>query len=110
MEERNDVYKFETESRREMDLVVNRHKLILALYEFLEWYRALYNGRDYDTQYVCNGKIYTQRELHEDKEIPRDEHGMIVGGCTEIYTTDQLLHKLDSLLDDVRDIIARDME
>ena len=110
MEERNDVYKFETESCREMDLVVNRHRLILALYEFLEWSRALYNGRDYDTQYLCNGKIYTQRELYEDKEIPRDEHGMIVGGCKEIYTVDQLLNKLDRLLEDVRDLIARDME
>lgn len=110
MEERNDVYKFETESCREMDLVVNRHRLILALYEFLEWSRALYNGRDYDTQYLYNGKIYTQRELYEDKEIPRDEHGMIVGDCKEIYTVNQLLNKLDRLLEDVRDIIARDME
>ena len=109
MEERNDVYRFETESRREMDLVVNRGRMILALYEFLEWYRALYNGRDYDTQYVCNGKIYTQRELHEDEDIPRDEHGFIKD-CKEVYTVEQLLHKLDSILDDVRDFIIRDME
>lgn len=103
-----DKYTFETIDRREMDLVVNRNKMLLALSELKDWYGALYNGKCYDTKYVCEGKIYTQQELHNADNLQRDEHGLIKD-CKEVYLIDDVLNRINDIIGDMYEFIERNM-
>lgn len=103
-----DKYIFETTSKREMDLVVNRVNMLLALNDLKDWRRALYNGKCYDGRYLCNGKVYTDRELIEATDVPRDEYG-IIKDCTHIFFTDDIINKIDEIIGDMSDFIERNM-
>ena len=103
----HDKYIFETTDPDAMEVVASRNQLLSALYDLQSWGHALYNGKCYDTSYVVNGKIYSQRELMEAKEeLPRDEHGFIKD-CKEVYLIDDVQRRIDDIIRDVNDIINR---
>lgn len=99
-----DKYTFETTDALEMELVTNRHRMIYALGELNDWRRELHNGKEYDTCYLCNGKVYTQRELLEATDLPRDEYGCITD-CERIYLIDNVIKRIDGIMDDISDFI-----
>lgn len=97
----NDKYVFETESSREMEIVVSRHKILSVLDDINNWRRELYKGYDNNVRILCDGKLYTYTELEEVwDELPKDEHGLIKD-CKYIYLNDDLIDKIDDLLSDV---------
>lgn len=97
-------YIFETNDSKEMNLIVNKNKLVEALEELSNWRRELYKSYDNDIKYVCNGKIYNHKELHEDKSILRDEHGTIKG-CKEVYIVNDIIDHIDRILSEVNNLI-----
>ena len=103
-----DKYIFETTSKREMDLVVNRFNMLLALEELKNWYRDLYNGKCYDGKYLCNGKLYTSKELMEATDVPRDEYG-IIKDCEHIFSADDILERINDIIGDMLDFIERNI-
>ena len=54
----NNKYIFETDDLNEMNLVVNKYKLLSALEELKSWRRDLYKGYDNDIKHLSNGNIY----------------------------------------------------
>ena len=51
----NNKYIFETDDLNEMNLVVNKYKLLNALEELKSWRRDLYKGYDNEIKYLGNG-------------------------------------------------------
>ena len=96
----NNKYIFETDDLNEMNLVVNKYKLLSALEELKSWRRYLYKGYDNDIKHLSNGNIYTQQKLLEDINVPRDEHG-IIKDCKRIYYVDDIINRIDEILYDV---------
>ena len=96
----NNKYIFETDDLNEMNLVVNKYKLLSALEELKSWRRDLYKGYDNDIKYLANGNLYSHQELLKDKNIPRDEHG-IIKDCKDIYFVDNIIDRIDEILYDV---------
>ena len=54
----NNKYIFETDDLNEINLVVNKYKLLSALEELKSWRRYLYKGYDNDIKHLSNGNIY----------------------------------------------------
>ena len=97
----NDKYIFATKSLKEMELVLNRHKLLSILEDIKAWRRELYKGYDNNIKYLCNGKLYDFYELEQSRdELPRDEYG-IIKDCQSIYLESDLINKIDDLLYDI---------
>lgn len=97
----NDKYIFETESSREMEIVVSRHKILSVLDDIKNWRRELYKGYDNNVRILCNGKLYTYTEFEETRnELLKDEHGLIKG-CKHVYLDNDLIDKIDDLLSEV---------
>lgn len=103
-----DKYTFETTNSREMDLVVNRTKMLLTLNELKDWYRSLYNGKCYDTSFVCNGKLYTHEEFNKATDLPTDKNGF-VKDYKEVYEIDNVLKRIDEILGDMYEFVERNM-
>ena len=97
----NDKYVFETESSREMEIVVSRHKILSVLDDIINWRKELYKGYDNNVRILCNGKLYIYSEFEKAKdELPKDELGLIKD-CKHVYLDNDLIDKLDDLLSDV---------
>ena len=96
----NDKYIFETDTVKEMELVVDRHKLVSTLYELEKWRRNLYKGYDNNIQYLRNGKIYNQWE-NMNKDFSNDD----INDCKEIYLVEDIINQIDDILYDVNNII-----
>lgn len=97
----NDKYVFETESSREMEIVVSRHKILSVLDDINNWRRELYKGYDNNVRILCDGKLYTYFEFEEVRDkLPKDEHGLIKD-CKYVYLDDDLIDKIDDLLSEV---------
>lgn len=104
----NDKYIFETERAREMDLVVNRHVMLDALFELKEWRRLLYRNKDYnDGHYLIDNKVYTEKDLMVNKEIEKDEYGCIKNISEKFYYQKELINKLDGILRDIEELLNR---
>ena len=107
----NDKYIFETENEREMRLVANRHKFRAALSELKEWYIQILNCKDVNenTKYLIQGNVYTLNETQNKKfsrnnNIEKDEHGLIKD-CKTIYFQEDILRKIEEILDGTFDLI-----
>ena len=87
-----------------MNLIVNKYKLLNALEDLSNWRRELYKGYDNDIKYFCNGKLYNQKDLLEDKSVPRDEHGLIIS-AKGIYLVSEIIDHIDEILSDVRGLL-----
>lgn len=97
----NDKYVFETESSREMEIVVSRHKILSVLDDIKNWRRELYKGYDNNVRILCNGKLYTRTEFEETRdELPKDEHGLIKD-AKHVYLNNDLIDKIDDLLSEI---------
>ena len=103
-----DKYTFETTDKREMDLVVNRNRMLLALSELRDWRNSLYRGKDYDGCYLVCGKLYSERELMEATDLPRNEYGYLED-CKKVYSADDIITKIDYILDNMDDFIERNL-
>ena len=101
-----DKYTFETSSIRDMNLVVNRNDMFYALTKLSDWRRELWNNKDYDSQYLCNGKLYTQQDILMNNDLPRNEDGTFVD-CKKVYVVEDIINKIDSILVDLSEFIYR---
>lgn len=96
------VFEFdEDEDRRDIDIIVNRHKLTAALYEVSQLYSRIYNGKIYDDKveiYIKeDGNVATQ----EDYDKARYEGKLLSGG--EHYLREKYVeNELDSALEEIR--------
>lgn len=98
------IFEFnDEEENNDINIIVNRHKLICALYELNDFYRKLYNGKLYtdDIITVKDNKVLTSEDyikFQEKGEYP-------VKDTKEYINTDYLENELDNILKDVRDLI-----
>lgn len=97
-------YTYETDDEAIMNLIVNIDKVKLTLEKFKDCYRKIYNGKDYraNKKYYYKGKIYTEKELSEEK-IETDEEGLF--GCMPIYTEEELLTMINDYLQPIWNLI-----
>ena len=101
-------YTIETTNSREANLMMNSGRMAGALYDILSWYRALYNGKDYDYKILYRGKLYTEQEFRKVEPPVEDltEHGLIRPELiTHVYTAETLEKKLRDLTDNISDLI-----
>lgn len=104
-------YKIETSDERKLELFANGENLVNALYEILEWYHALYNGKDYDYVVFYRGKLYSSNEwlnIHHEKE-EYDEKGYLKDKPEYLYTDEYVMRKIDNCVENVRDFVWRYM-
>lgn len=93
------VFEFdENDDREDINIIVNRHKLISALYDLSDFRRSLYKGYDdSDTVVVKDNKVVM-------KDGTKLEDYDLEG--TKLYIhDDKVIDKLDDILSDVNDII-----
>lgn len=89
------------EENSEIQLVVNRSKLISALYDLSDFYRQLYNGKIYDPENIVY--ITNDNRIADDKDYEKArEEGHPLSGKGYYIKQDWLEHKLDDILDNVR--------
>ena len=94
------VYEFdEDEERNDINLVVNRHKLISALYDFQNYRRALYKGYTNNATYVVDGKIIGKWQDIKDKGLEDAEITYYLSDEDVINEIDKILEKVSFLLD-----------
>ena len=100
-------FTIQTDSKRDMNLMLNAERMALALYELLEWRRILYNCKDYgDCKYLYKGKLYDENEFSK-IEIPDEEYNenFTVKDLKSVYTRETIERRLNQYLDDVADLI-----
>lgn len=95
----NTKFTIETTDRNEATLMINALKLAGVLYDILSWYRAIYNGKDYDHSVIRDGELM---DLNTYYKLPHDDKEHKVQ-C--VYTQDQIERKLEELTSDISDII-----
>ena len=93
------VFEFdEDEEWNDVNLVVNRHKLITALYDLENYRRGIYKGYINNADYAVDGKIVGKWDDIRDKDF----------GDAKIkaYLDDEdVLRELDYILDKVRHLL-----
>ena len=91
----------EYEDRNDIDIIVNRHKLLSAISELSDLYRAIYNGKIYDEKDCIYLKADGSKATEEDYKKVRDTGELLSGG--ESYLRQQYIeNELDRILEDVR--------
>lgn len=91
----------ENEDRYDVNLIVNRHKLVTAVNELSDLFRRIYNGKIYDDKdsvYIkADGCVATE----EDYKKVNLEETYLTGG--ETYLRQKFIEtELDKILDDVK--------
>ena len=98
------IFEFDdNDENDEINLVVNRHKLIYTITQLSDFYRKLYNGKLYtdDIITVKDNKVLTSEdyvEFQEKGEFP-------VKGTQSYISTDYLENELDNMLSGIRDML-----
>lgn len=91
----------ENEDRYDVNLIVNRHKLVTAVNELSDLFRRIYNGKIYDDKdliYVKEDGYVATRKDYEEANIKGE---YISGG--ENYLRQKFIEtELDKILDDVK--------
>lgn len=105
-------YTIETCDKNEANLMLNATRMASVLYDFMNWHRAIYNGKTDDYRVLYDGKLYDYNEWFTKsmkdiiKDEDKDENGMLKSGTIRyVYTDDDIEDKLDSLLRDIKDLI-----
>lgn len=99
------VFEFdECEDRYDVNIIVNRHKLVTAVNELNDLYRKIYNGKIYEdkaTVYIkADGNVATK----EDYDKANLEGKYLSGG--ETYIRQQFVeNELDRILEDIRQFL-----
>ena len=98
------TFKFNDKNENdEIKLIVNRHKLFVALDELNSFYRSLYNGKLYNADIVTikDNKVLTEEDykrFQENGEYP-------VRGTKQYISTDYLEDELENVLSGIRDLL-----
>lgn len=106
MEEYPTKYKIETIDLNEMEIMLNGLKMLIALSSLNDYKVALYNSKEYDVSYLYNGKLYNSQEFFEltkDVDFNEDFNYEVV------LTVDQVINKIDSILNDLSEFIHNHM-
>lgn len=88
----------------EIQLVVNRSKLISALWELNDFYRQLYNGKIYDPENIVYITMDDRIATEEDYNKALQE-GHPLKGKGYYIRQEWLENKLDDILSDVRHLL-----
>lgn len=98
-------YKVETADKRELEIYLNATRMLYTLYEILCWRRAIYNGKNYgEGSVLYKGKLYDKNEwcqLEHTKDEYKEDSPFLKDPVKYLYTEDELLRKLDELLDGI---------
>lgn len=91
------------EETSEINVIVNRHKLMCALNELSDFRRKLYNGKLYTEEIITvkDGKVLTE----EDYTAFRERGEYPVRGTKEYISTDYLETEFDDILSNVTDLL-----
>ena len=96
----------EYEDRQDIDAIVNRHKLLCAIEELSDLYRAIYNGKIYDEDATIYLLEDCRKATKEDYEKANLEGKFLSGG--EYYLRQTYIeNELDRILEDVRRFLWR---
>lgn len=91
----------ENEDRYDVNLIVNRHKLSVAVNELSDLYRKIYNGKIYDKKdliYVKEDGCKATKEDYEEANLK----GEFLSGGTSYLRCEFIEAELDRILEDVR--------
>ena len=93
----------DVEDNDEVNIIVNRHKLVCAISELSDFFRELYNGKLYTNELITvkENKVLTEEDykrFQEQGEYP-------VKGTKSYISTDYIENKLDNILCDVRSLL-----
>ena len=107
--EKETTYTITTTDRREATIMINATKLAVALHDLMDYRRAIYNGKEYDVSYLYDGKLYTSKEyFYLERDYEKDK---LEGKSSKVVITEQqLLDKLDYILDGVEELVSSFME
>ena len=98
------IFEFnENKDRDDINIIVNRHKIVYALQQIQDLHRKIYNGKLYDdvTINVKDGKVLTEEDykrFQEDGEYP-------VKGTKEYLDSDYIERELDSALEHIYNLL-----
>lgn len=111
----NTKFTIETTDEREMLLYLNASRMVLALDELLNWYREIYNGKDYGYKILYKNKEYDlsywERNFNtivDTKDLDKDGYPK-PSVKKEIYTSKYIEDKLNECLSDVSDFVNQYM-
>lgn len=91
----------ENEDRYDVNLIVNRHKLVTAVNELSDLFRRIYNGKIYDEKDLIYVKEDGCVATEEDYKKVNLEGTYLTGG--ETYLRQKFIEtELDKILDDVK--------
>lgn len=106
-------YVVQTTDKSEMLLYLNATRMLVTLYELINWKNDIYNGRTYNESYTLyNGKLYNSKEWSEalDNDIAKedlDQCGFIKKGKVKtVYLESDLIDILNSKLEDIIDFVC----
>lgn len=99
------IFEFdEAEDRYDINMIVNRHRLMCAAEELSNLYRKIYNGKIYDEEdciYVKpDGKVATEEDYKEVRET-----GKLLEGGKHYLRQEFVERELGYILDKVSDLI-----
>lgn len=99
------VFEFdESEDRRDIDAIVNRHKLLVAIDELSNLYRQIYNGKIYDKEDCIYLKADGCKATDKDYE-EANLKGEFLSGGKSYLRQEYVERELDRILEDVRRFI-----
>ena len=96
------TFEFDEDDRENINLVVNRHKLINAIEELSNLYRGIYNGKIY---YRDDEQIYLKADgtkATEEDYRKANLEGKFLSGGKYYLSQDYIERELDNILVDVR--------
>lgn len=94
----------ENEDREDINVIVNRHKLVCAVNELSDFYSQIYNGKIYDPQDTVYVKADGQIATQEDYDKANLEGRFLSGGKT--YLRQEFVEReLDRILDGIRQFL-----
>lgn len=106
-------YIVQTSDKSEMLLYLNATRMLVTLYELINWTNNIYNGKTYNESYTLyKGKLYNSEEWSKafddvvDKE-DLDKCGFIKEGkAKKVYLESDLIDILNRKLEDVMDFVC----
>ena len=111
----NTKFAIETTDEREMLLYLNASRMVLALDELLNWYKEIYNGKDYGYKILYKNKEYdlsywdrNYKTIVDTKDLDKDGYPK-PSVKKEIYTSKYIEDKLNECLSDVSDFVNQYM-
>lgn len=94
----------ETDEKEDINLIINRYKLLQAVQDIAELYHAIYNYKIYEQDVIiylkADGSKATQKDYDEVSKT-----GKYLSGGENYISQDWIENRLDSILEDVRHLL-----